>query len=298
MKYKNVTIAGGGILGSQIAFHTAFHGFSVTVYDISDSALKNCKERMTLWQKFYQKDLGISNDQLQKIYKSIAFKIDLKSAVSEADLVIEAIPENIKIKSDFYEKLNQFAPSHTDFATNSSSLLPSYFAKDTGRPEQFIALHFANRIWIRNTAEIMGHSKTSPKLFDDMILFAKAIGMVAIPVKKEQPGYVLNSLLMPLLRAGLNLWANDVAEPHLIDKTWMIATGAPNGPFATLDTVGLKTSLNITKAHLNENSDIETTKRIISKLEGMVAEGKLGTASGQGFYKYPNPEFLEDDFLK
>ena len=142
----------------------------------------------------------------------------------------------------------------------------------------------------------MGHSKTSPRLFDDMILFAKAIGMVAIPVKKEQPGYVLNSLLMPLLRAGLNLWANDVAEPHIIDKTWMIATGAPHGPFATIDTVGLKTSLNITKAHLNENSHIETTKLIISKLEEMVTEGKLGTASGQGFYKYPNPEYLEDDF--
>ena len=119
------------------------------------------------------------------------------------------------------------------------------FAQETGRPGRFLALHFANNIWKNNTAEIMGHSGTDQKVFDMIVEFARAIGMIALPLQKEQPGYILNSLQIPLLLAGMDLYSNGVADPYTIDKTWMIASKSTMGPFGTLDLIGFKTVYNI-----------------------------------------------------
>ncbi|PAD65918.1 3-hydroxybutyryl-CoA dehydrogenase, partial [Bacillus sp. 7586-K] len=96
-----------------------------------------------------------------------------------------------------------------------------------------------------NTGEVMEHPGTSQEVVQDVLQFAAAIGMVPLHIKKEQPGYILNSLLVPLLDAAQLLWGNEVADPYTIDKTWMIATGAPMGPFAIMDVVGLETVYNI-----------------------------------------------------
>lgn len=207
---------------------------------------------------------------------------------------MEAIPEDLQIKRDFYLKLGKLASEKTIFATNSSTFLPSQLARETGRPEKFLALHFANEIWKQNTAELMGHSQTDPDVFETVAEFARNMGMVVIPLKKEQPGYVLNSLLIPLLNAGLNLYLNDVATHETIDKTWMLATGAPKGPFAILDMVGLTTAYDITKA----NPDKKSQKTAAMLKENFINKGKLGITSGEGFYKYPDPAFKKADFLK
>lgn len=120
--------------------------------------------------------------------------------------MIEAVPENPKIKIDFYEKLAAVSPVKTIFATNFSTMLPSQFAEVTKRPEKFIALHFANEIWKHNTAEIMGHPGTETEVFDAVVAFTKTIGMVTLPLHKEQPGYIVNSLLVPLLTAATTYW--------------------------------------------------------------------------------------------
>ncbi|CAM3491621.1 3-hydroxybutyryl-CoA dehydrogenase [Psychrobacter glaciei] len=247
MTYKNVTVAGSGILGYQIAFQAAFHGFNVSVYDINDEVLEKAKSKFPLMSKAFRKDLGATQEQLDKTFENLSYTSDLAEAVKDADLMIEAIPEIPKIKIEFYEKLAKLAPEKTIFATNTSTLLPSQFAASTGRPAQFLALHFANKIWMHNVAEIMGHPGTDPKVFDDVVAFATAIGMVALPLDKEQPGYIMNSLLAPFIDAGLQLLAKEVADPHTIDKTWMIVTGAPVGPFGILDTIGINTAYNITK---------------------------------------------------
>lgn len=229
---KKVTVAGSGVLGSQIAYQSAFHGFEVTVYDISDEALTTAKERIQALKPLYQADLKATTEQVDAAYERLQFESDLAQAVSEADLVIEAIPEVVNIKTEFYTKLGKLAPAKTIFATNSSTLLPSQFAEVTGRPEKFLALHFANTIWKNNTAEVMKHPNTDDATFDEIIDFAKSIGMVALPLYKEQPGYILNSLLVPFLDVVEMLLVKEVADPETIDKTWMIGTGAPLGPFA------------------------------------------------------------------
>ncbi|WP_114819082.1 3-hydroxyacyl-CoA dehydrogenase [Chryseobacterium sp. KLBC 52] len=298
MDFKNITIAGSGVLGYQIAFQTAYHGFNVTVYDINDEVLEKAKGKFTALSEAYQKDLGATKEQLDATFKNINYSSDLAEAVKDADLLIEAVPEDPAIKTEFYHKLAQVAPEKTVFATNSSTLLPSQFAKDTGRPEKFVALHFANEIWKHNTGEVMRHSGTSQEVFDAVIQFAKDIGMVALPIQKEQPGYIVNSLLVPLLGAAVNLWVDEVSDIETIDKTWMVATGAPAGPFGILDVVGITTAYNINKMEAEETQDPLKIKAVEKLKEEYIDKGKLGVLTGEGFYKYPNPAYQDKDFLK
>jgi 3-hydroxyacyl-CoA dehydrogenase len=298
MHVKNITIAGSGVLGSQIAFQTAFKGFNVSVYDINDEALERAKDRITNLKSYYKEDIGASEEDLKTAYARISFHSDLSVAVAEADLVIEAIPEVVQIKTDFYTELGKVAPAQTIFATNSSTLLPSQFAEVTGRPKKFLALHFANEIWKNNTAEIMKHPGTDNEVFDEVIEFAKAIGMVPLPLHKEQPGYILNSLLVPLLDAAQMLLLKGVADTETIDKTWMVATGAPLGPFAILDVVGINTAYNISLAKAKATGDPEVKKLADLLKTDYIDKGKIGREAGEGFYKYPNPKFAKPDFLK
>lgn len=298
MKFKNIAVAGSGVLGYQIAFQTAFHGFKVMVYDINDEVLEQAKAKFKQLSAAFEKDLNATREQLAATFDNLSYTSDLAEAVANADFLIEAVPENPEIKTGFYQKLAKVAPEKTVFATNSSTLLPSQFAEATGRPAKFLALHFANRIWVSNTAEIMGHDGTDPEVFNDVVEFAKAIGMLALPLHKEQPGYILNSLLVPLLDAATLLMAKDVADPHTIDKTWMKATGAPLGPFAIMDVIGINTLYNVTKMAADRTRD-PVRKKVLERLkEEFIDQNKLGTGTGEGFYKYPKPAYRDKDFLK
>ncbi|AVF46721.1 3-hydroxybutyryl-CoA dehydrogenase [Elizabethkingia anophelis] len=298
MNFKNITVAGSGVLGYQIAFQTAFHGFHVTVYDINDEVLEKAKTKFSILSEAYKTDLGATPEQLDAAFKNLKYTADLAEAVKDADLLIEAVPESPEIKIDFYEKLRSVAPEKTIFATNSSTMLPSQFAESTGRPEKFLALHFANEIWKHNTAEIMGHPGTDKNIFNDIVAFSKAIGMVALPLQKEQPGYIVNSLLVPLLSAATNLLVNEVADAETIDKTWMVATGAPTGPFGILDIVGITTAYNINKMAADATNDPLKIKTVEYLKTNFIDKNKLGVSTGEGFYTYPNPAYKKDDFLK
>lgn len=131
--------------------------------------------------------------------------------------------------------------------------------------QKFLALYFANEIWKNKTAEIMKHPGTDSKVFDEVIDFAKAIGMVPLSLHKEQPGYILNSLLVPLLDAAQMLLLKGVADTETIDKTWMVATGAHLGPFAILDVVEINTAYNIslTKAKATDDPDVEKLANLL-----------------------------------
>lgn len=296
MDYKKIVVAGSGVLGSQIAFQTAFKGYDVAVYDINDEAIDRGKNRMMNLKVRYTQDLEATEEAVNLAYNRISFYTDLGEAVLDADLVIEAVPEVVEIKKTFYQQLRQVAPEKTIFATNSSTMLPSQFAEITGRPHKFLALHFANEIWLNNTAEIMKHPNTEKTVFDEVIEFAKSIGMVALPIQREQPGYILNSLLVPFLEAAQMLLVKKIADVETIDKTWMIATGSPKGPFAILDIVGINTAYNI--ANAKGEAGNEEFKKLANVLKSeYIEKGKLGTETKLGFYSYPNPNYLEPGFL-
>lgn len=279
---RKVTVLGAGVLGSQIAFQTAFKGFDVTSYDIDDKALDAARGRFAGLVDTYRQDVpGADDGSAAATLDRLTLTSDLDAAVADADLVIEAIPEILSLKQDTYRRIGAVAPERTIFATNSSTLLPSDLAEATGRPDRFLALHFANRVWRFNTAEVMGTEETDPAVFRTVVEFATEIGMVPIELHKEKSGYVLNSLLVPFLNAAAALAAGGYAEPADVDKTWKIATGAPMGPFQIFDIIGLTTPYNI-MAHGDEAAQ----KLAVWLKENYIDKGKLGVASGEGFYRY------------
>ena len=287
-RLSNITVLGTGVLGSQIAFQTAFSGFEVVAWDVDDAALEAAKVRFRkLADRYIREDFqGSAGGKAEAALGRLRYTTDLADAAKDADLVIEAVPEQLELKRDIYARLGAVAPSKTIFATNSSTLLPSKLMDATGRPDRFLALHFANEIWKFNVGEVMGTESTSPAAYDTVVEFARDMGMVPIEIKKEKAGYVLNSLLVPFLNAAGELLVDGIADPETIDKTWRIATGSPSGPFQIYDVIGLMTPYNVALA------DPRPKSQAFAKLlkEEYIDKGKLGVATGEGFYSYRKRE--------
>lgn len=280
--FTSVTVLGAGVLGTQIALQTARHGVPVVVYDISDDAVAAGRERLAGIVEQYLGDVGEdARPDADAAVARIDFATDLAQAVA-ADLVIEAVPERLDLKRDVYARLAEVAPADTVFATNSSTLLPSAIADATGRPDRFLALHFANHVWRQNTAEVMGTEQTDPAVFERVATFAEEIGMVPIRLHKEQPGYVLNSLLVPLLDAAAGLVLRGVADPETVDTTWRIGTGAPMGPFQVYDVIGLRTAYAVASASPEPGAQAWAEHLRTEYLD----QGRYGVESGEGFYRY------------
>ena len=340
MKFKNITVAGGGVLGSQIAFQSAYCGFDVKIWARNENSAKRIQEKLDNLKKTYidainkmSKDkaewcAGIADEKkfnkqeclkkvkdikidietdlsaavkdadlvIKETSKKIQIETEFESAFKGADLVIEAIAELKQEKIDFYKKLAKVLDEKTVLVTNSSTMLPSTFANYTGRPNKYLALHFANNIWKKNTAEVMMHDGTEKKYFDAVVKFANDIRMVALPITKEKSGYLLNSMLVPFLLSGFDLYVNGVSNPESIDKAWTQGTGAPNGPFSIMDVVGLQTTYNIVEQYqkvpglfspmLKKMMMPYNFKGMKEILEKKIKAGKLGKQSGEGFYKY------------
>ena len=328
MNYKKIVVAGGGVLGSQIAFQTAYSGFQVVIWVRGEESKKNTQVKLDQIKKSYEEALRLMDTEegklpnnwcrglamqddfslekcLQKVeesYHDIQIELDLKKACEDADLVIESVAENEKVKIDFYQKLAPVLEEKTVVVTNSSTLLPSRFAEYTGRPSMYLSLHFANHIWKQNTAEVMSHDGTDEKYFNEIIEFANAIHMVALPVRKEKSGYLLNSMLVPFLMSAFDLMANGISDPESIDKAWVLGTGAPKGPFQIMDVVGLNTVKNIVEQYqrvpglfnplLKKMMMPYNFKEMLRILNQYIDEGKLGKAEGEGFYSYQDEETL------
>ena len=322
MDIKNVVVAGGGVLGSQIAFQAAYCGFNVTIWLRSEASVKRCEPKIDNLHKVYLETIeemaslkepnpaiwasGISDfetfnkeeciKKTEEAYKNLKLSTDLKEALKDCDLLVESMAEFADQKIEFYKKVAPYLNKNALILSNSSTLLPSQFAKYTGNPSHFLTLHFANHIWKNNVTEVMGHDKTSKESFDKAFEFAKAIRMFPLPVLKEKNGYLLNSLLVPFLLSGLDLFVNGVSDPASIDKAWTTGTGAPQGPFRIFDIVGLQTAYNIVIQYQKVPGIISPLlkkmmmpynfKGMEKLLKKYLDEGKTGVASGEGFYKY------------
>ena len=225
----------------------------MVAYDVSEQALAAAKKRFATLAATYKNEVkGAVDGKADAALKRITLQMDVGRAVANADLVIEAVPENLELKRDIYRKIGKAAPAKTIFATNTSTLLPSDLMESTGRPERFLALHFANQIWIQNTAEVMGTPKTDLDVYRTIVAFASAIGMVPIELKKRTSQVRPQLASDPVSRRCGTAANGRVADPETVDKTWRIATRSSLGPFQILDMVGLRTVYDIDAAG-NEN---------------------------------------------
>ncbi len=297
MEIKNILIVGTGTLGSQIGFQCAMHGFQTTMYDTQVDALETCKQRHQKIGRKVKTQIGKTDAEVLAAHANLSYTTNMTIATKDCDLVSESVPEDPAIKREVFARLHEACPDHTIFTTNSSTLLPSEIADATGRPDRFLALHFANQIWINNIGEVMMHPGTAPEVFERVLAFAAQIGMVPIRIEKESSGYVLNGLLVPFLNAAQTLVVNGIATPEDVDRTWMISTKAPAGPFATIDVIGLQTAYVIGDLLATRTGDPQLRKNADYLREKYLEKGKLGVNSGQGFYTYPDPAFRQEGFL-
>lgn len=316
---KKITLVGGGVLGVQIGLMCAYTGNDTTFWLRSEGSIGRTQPKIDRYSEWMISDLeaakqlignpmgrflypkglikswdGITAEDIDALIAQakenfanlIHIELDMAKAVEDADFVIEAMAEDPAQKIDIYKKLKDVLPEKTILLTNSSTLLPSMFAEYTGRPEKYCALHFANTIWKNNTGEIMGHPGTDPEVYRQTVELATEINMIPLELHKEQPGYILNSMLVPFLSAAQALWAKGVAEPATIDLTWELATGAPKGPFKILDIVGLETAYNISIMKPDAKVEGSDSWKISKLLKEKIDKGETGVNAGKGFYDY------------
>ncbi len=294
----SIAVLGAGVLGGQIAWHSAFRGKTVAVYDPFPDALERAQAAHQNYADIYRDSLGADEAAIEATRSRLSYHSDLASAVGDVDLVIEAVPEVPDIKNELYQQMVPLLDGRTLIATNSSTFLARDFADATGRPSKYCALHFANMIWALNVVEIMAHPGTATATLTAATHFAIEIGMVPIPVRKEQNGYVLNSWLVPLLTSSLYLVATGVATAEDVDRTFMIVNrGATMGPCGMTDVVGFKTAYDIA-SYWGEARDDDQLRTVAAFVKDRFLDrGLQGMMGGEGFYTYPNPAYQADDFL-
>ena len=291
MKIKKVCVLGAGTLGTRVALQSALSGYEVSVYDINLKALKNAKEVMENIVKKLAKASGLESDSGLMAIEKITFTKDPKVAVNEADIINESVLEEVGVKTEVWKLFGEIAPEKTIFTTNTSYLLPSMFAEVSGRPAKFCALHFHD-VFTAKVVDIMPHPGTDPALIPLLMDFGRSLEQVPVLVKKENNGYIFNTMLMSFIGAAGKLLVNDIASIEDIDKSWMVNFAMPKGPFGILDTIGLETAWHVTK-----NQPDKASQAFAALLKTYVDAGKLGEKSGEGFYKYPKPKYKNPDFL-
>jgi 3-hydroxybutyryl-CoA dehydrogenase len=297
MSFTKITTAGAGTMGSQVAWQMAFHGKHVIVYDAIPAGLQKGKALHREYAEHFIAQRGATPKQVDDTFARLTYTTDLAAAVRDADLISESVPESMSIKESFWREASKHAPAKTVFTTNTSTLLPSALVGFVDRPQKFLALHFAIGVWDSNIGEVMGQSGTDTAVFESLLAFAEEIGLVPIPIRKEQSGYIINSLLVPWCTAALELLVRGVSDFQSIDRTWMITLQTGMGPFGMMDRMGLAVVYHVAKqiGETTPNTQALESARYLD--EHFIQNGHLGITSGRGFYRYPNPAFDQPGFI-
>jgi 3-hydroxybutyryl-CoA dehydrogenase len=288
---KEILILGAGTMGLRIGLQAAMSGYQVVIYDLSDVVFEEAQKTQRSILGAMQKQGKVKPEQLDEIFDRIRWTTDLESACKNPDLVNESVPEDLAIKKELWAKVGAMCPARTIFTTNTSYMLPSMMAEDSGRPELFCAFHFHD-VFLANVVDIMPHPGTVawiPELLEDL---GRSLKQTPVHIKTEFPGYLFNTMLVSFLGAAGHLVASGVASPEDVDRSWMGNFKMEMGPFGIMDSIGLETAW-----HVVNNLKDSRSKRFAAFLREYVDAGKLGVKTGEGFYQYPNPKFKQEGFV-
>jgi 3-hydroxybutyryl-CoA dehydrogenase len=294
---RRILIIGAGTMGGEIGFQCARHGYDVVLYDSVPEALEAVLPRLKAYVEQFMAEGYFTRAEIEAALAGMSTNEDPREAAEDVDLVSESIPEDPELKGEVFARFNELCPPHTVFTTNTSTLLPSQFAKATGREPQFAALHFHTPVWMANVVDVMSHPGTSEETVALLRDFAERIGQIPIVLEKEHGSYVFNAMLNAMLTEAQTMAADGVASVEDIDRAWMGVMQTSIGPFGIMDLVGLDTVWRITdywakkvlRPQLRRNADF--VKEYIDK-------GYLGRKNGRGFYTYPNPAYEQPGFVQ
>jgi 3-hydroxybutyryl-CoA dehydrogenase len=268
----------------------------VTVYDAFEDALNGAKARVGKLTDQLANHNRFAKEKAAEALGRMRFSSDPENAGKDADFVSESVPEDPKIKAQVFALFHEICPDYTIFTTNTSTLIPSMIADATGRPDRFLALHFHD-CEVTNVVDIMPHPGTSEEALDAVRNFCSAINHFPIELKKEQPGYVFNTMLSEWMGAALSLVSKGVTNVEDVDRAWMGIFRSRSGPFGIMDSIGLETVYKVTDYWAKIKNDPRSQRNAVF-LKKYVDRGDLGKKTGKGFYSYPEPKYLSAEFLK
>ncbi|MCD8090896.1 MAG: 3-hydroxybutyryl-CoA dehydrogenase [Clostridiales bacterium] len=279
---KTVYIIGAGQMGLDIGQVMAKAGLHVTFRDLNDAILEGAKAKLN---KSLDKQVTkgkMTEEAKNEVLSRIVFTTELHEA-RNADLVIEAIVENVKVKKDIFASLEDICHFDTIFATNTSSISITEIASATRRADKFIGMHFFNPATVMKLVEVIRGINTSDETFNEIYELAKTIGKTPVEVK-EGPGFVVNRILIPMINEAVMVLEEGLALAEDIDTAMKLGCNHPMGPLALGDLIGLDTCLHIMDTFYAETCD--SKYRAAKLLRQMVRGGKLGRKTGEGFFKY------------
>ena len=291
---QKVSIVGSGFMGTQIAMRAAMYGYPVRLHDMKEAVLESAKKSVDFFIPAQCQQAG-TPDQSREIISRIAFLGSLEEAVADADLVIEAITESITAKREIFAQIEKRVRADTIIGTNSSSIPVSKIETLLNRRERALNIHFSSPIERLYYVEVMRGSATDDEAVQRSVEWIQGIGCLPLVNKKECLGFVFNRVWHAARRDALKAWAEGYADMRDIDRAWMLFTGMPMGPFGIMDYIGLDVVYSVQKMYFDETGDPGTMPP--QALKEMVDCGDLGMKSGQGFYSWPQPEFLTPEFL-
>jgi len=284
MEIKTVAVLGAGLMGhgiTQVAAQTA--KYEVYMRDIKQEFIDNGMKMINDSLQRFVKKGELTEAQINEVLSRIHPTLDLKEALSNADLVIEAVTENPDLKKKVLAEADSAAKPDAIIASNTSSISISELASATKRPEKFAGMHFFNPPQLMKLIEIVRGAKTSDETLDTIVEVTKKMGKEPVVVKKDVAGFVVNRILIPALNEAVNLVNEDVASPEDIDKAIKLGLNWPMGPLTLLDYVGLDTTLAITEVMVKE---VDPKYQASPLLRQMVRAGLWGRKTGKGFYDW------------
>ena len=288
MGIKNITVLGSGIMGHGIAQVSAMAGYNVVLRDIEQKFLDKAIEKIK-WSldKLVSKE-KISENERDDIFSRIKPIVDLKDAVHDCDLVIEAVPEIMDLKKKVYAELDKAAGEQVIFASNTSTLPITEIANTISRPKKFIGIHFFNPPQLMKLVEVIPGQETSDEITNLTINFVKSVNKVPVTCRKDVPGFIVNRLFIPLVHEACYVMERQKIQQTEIDSAVKFNLGFPMGIFELADFTGLDV---IHKATLEMH--VRDKKVILPHptIEQLFNEKKIGQKSGEGFYKYSDDKY-------
>jgi len=288
MEIKNITVLGSGIMGHGIAQVSAMAGYNVVLRDIEQPFLDKAMEKIK-WSldKLVSKE-KISESQRDEIFSRVKPIVNLKDAVHDCDLVIEAVPEIMDLKKKVYAELDKTAGDQVVFASNTSTLPITEIANTISRPKKFIGIHFFNPPQLMKLVEVIPGQETSNDVIDLTINFVKSVNKIPVTCRKDVPGFIVNRLFIPLVHEACYVMERQKIQQTEIDSAVKFRLGFPMGIFELADFTGLDVIHKATiEMHVRDKKVIFPHPTI----EQLFNEKKLGQKSGEGFYKYSDNKY-------
>jgi 3-hydroxybutyryl-CoA dehydrogenase len=278
----NIVVVGAGTMGSGIAYSSAASGHSVTVVEQDQKLLDQGMRRV---DDYVQRNLSrghINKEQASKIHAKVKGSVDFAKACSNADLVVEAVFEDPRIKEQVFATLDKVCPKNTILASNTSSISISKIASATKRPEKVLGLHFFNPVPTMKLVELIKGERTSPDSVQAATSFVETLGKTVVQ-SADRTGFIVNRALMPFINESVKLLEENVATRDDIDKAFLLGTNHPMGPLQLADFIGVDVVLSTLKVLETEFGAMFAPTLLLEK---MVKEGRLGRKTKRGFYDY------------